>query len=223
MNEHQNEQPIVFFVDDEKDVRLAIAKIMKSVQLEVILYSSAGEFLDQFQPKHPSCILLDQRLPEMTGFEIYKNLKTKNIFIPVIIRTAYPDVALIKQALQEGIFDFIQKSESNSILIDCVQKAIKYDKKSYEEEKKREEIRKRLQTLTPREYEVMMFMAIGKDRKEIAAKLDNVSEKTIDNHRNRVLNKMKVHSLVELVHLLSFCGLIPSSKEIVLLESEKEC
>jgi FixJ family two-component response regulator len=215
MNNHQNEQPIIFFVDDEKRMQFYIAKIMRTVKLDVVFYNNAQEFLDNFQPKHPSCILLDQRLPEMTGFEVYKYLKEKNIFIPVIILTAHADVALTRQALQDGVFGFIEKGESKFVLVDCIQRAIKRDKELYEEEEKREEIRKRLNTLTEREYEVMMLMAMGKDRKEIAIKLDEISQKTVDNHRNKVLNKMKAQSPVDLVHLLYFCGVIPPPKEII--------
>lgn len=215
MNDHQNEQPIIFFVDDEKKMQFYIAKIMRTVQLDVVLYNNAREFLDNFQPKHPSCILLDQRLPEMTGFELYKHLREKNIFIPVIILTAYADVALTRRALQEGVFDFIEKGEPKSIIVNCVQRAIQYDKEFCQEEKKREEIRERLRTLTPREYEVMMSVAIGKGSDKIAQELAHVCRKTVDNHRNKMLSKMRVDSPVELVHLLSFCGLIPSSKEII--------
>jgi FixJ family two-component response regulator len=215
MNDHQNSQPTVFMVDDDNEMHFYIRRVMKSIHLEVDSYTSPQEFLDKIQPNQSGCLLLDLRMPEMTGLELYERLKERKIQLPVIMFTSYGDVAAARQAMKSGVFDFLEKPFSKNFLIERVQQAIREDAHRREEQGKRQEILERLATLTPREHEVMMKLVQGKTSKMIARELDIGSAKTVDNHKTKIMLKMQVHSVVELVHLASFCGLLPPAIELI--------
>lgn len=214
MNAITTYQPIVFIVDDNKQIHVYITKLMDSIHLNVISYYCAKDFLENFQPNQPGCLLLDLRMPDMSGLELYERMRTQDICLPVIMLTSYGDVATVKRAFIGKIFDFIEKPFSQQYLLEQVQKAIKQDTICREEKQKRQKLQARLDTLTLKEREVMMKLVQGKSIKAIAYEL-SITHKTVDNHKASIMKKMQVHNLVELVHIASFCNLLPPPYNLI--------
>jgi two-component system response regulator FixJ len=214
MNAINLPQPIVFIVDDNKQIHVYISKLMQSINLRVISYYCAKDFLENFQPSQPGCLLLDLRMPDMSGLELYEWMRIQDICLPVIMLTSYGDVATVKRALMGNIFDFIEKPFSQQYLLEQVQKAIKHDAVCRREKHKRQELQALLATLTPKEHEVLMKLVQGKPLKAIAGDL-NIAYKTVDNHKTNIMRKMQVHNLVELVHIASFCRLLPPPYDLL--------
>ena len=214
MNAINTLQPIVFVVDDNRQIHVYINRLMQSIDLNVISYYCAKDFLENFQPNQPGCLLLDLRMPDMSGLELYEWMKIQDICLPVIMLTSYGDIATVKRALIGKIFDFIEKPFPQQYLLEQVQKAIKQDANCRQEKHKRQELQALLATLTPKEHEVMMKLVQGKPLKVIADDL-NIAYKTVDNHKTNIMRKMQVHNLVELVHIASFCHLLPPPYDLL--------
>lgn len=214
MNAIITRQPIVFIVDDNKQIHVYITKLMESIHLNVISYYCAKDFLENFQQNQPGCLLLDLRMPDMSGLELYEWMRIQDICLPVIMLTSYGDVATVKRAFIGKIFDFIEKPFSQQYLLEQVQKAIKQDAICRQEKQKRQELQARLDTLTLKEREVMMKLVQGKSIKVIAYEL-NITHKTVDNHKTSIMRKMQVHNLVELVHIALFCNLLPPPYNLI--------
>ena len=187
---------------------------MQSIHLKVISYYCAKDFLENFQPNQPGCLLLDLRMPDMSGLELYEWMRIRDLCLPVIMLTSYGDVATVKRAFVGKIFDFIEKPFPQQYLLEQVQKAIKQDATCRQEKHKRQELQALLATLTPKEHEVMMKLVQGKPLKAIAYDL-NIAYKTVDNHKTNIMRKMQVHNLVELVHIASFCNLLPHPYDLL--------
>ena len=214
MNAIITRQPIVFIVDDNKQIHVYITKLMESIHLNVISYYCAKDFLENFQQNQPGCLLLDLRMPDMSGLELYEWMRIQDICLPVIMLTSYGDVATVKRAIMGKIFDFIEKPFSQQYLLEQVQKAIKHDADCRREKHKRQELQALLAKLTPKEHEVLMKLVQGKPLKAIAGDL-NIAYKTVDNHKTNIMRKMQVHNLVELVHIASFCRLLPPPYDLL--------
>lgn len=214
MNAINTLQPIVFIVDDNKHIHVYINRLMQSIDLKVISYYSAKDFLENFQPNQPGCLLLDLRMPDMSGLELYEWMRKQDTCLPVIILTSYGDIATAKRAFVGNIFDFIEKPFQQQYLIEQVQKAIKQDDLCRQEQHKRQRLQALLATLTPKEREIMMKLVQGKPLKAIAHEL-NITYKTVDNHKTSIMRKMQVHNLVELVHIASFCNLLPPPYDLL--------
>ncbi|HKU89459.1 MAG TPA: response regulator transcription factor [Steroidobacteraceae bacterium] len=193
--------PKVMVVDDDSGVRNAMRILLKSVGLESVLYSSAQEFLAAYQPSQSGCLLLDIRMPGMSGLELQQQLNLRGAVIPVIFMTGHGDVPMAVEAMQHGAFDFLQKPFRDQDLLDRIQKAIAKDAQSRASLGEHERIRARLETLTAREREVLDLMIQGKQNKAIAQDLD-VSPRTIEIHRARVMEKMEAQSVAELVRMM---------------------
>jgi FixJ family two-component response regulator len=193
--------PKVMVVDDDSGVRNAMRILLKSVGLESVLYSSAQEFLAAYQPSLSGCLLLDIRMPGMSGLELQQQLNLRGAVIPVIFMTGHGDVPMAVEAMQHGAFDFLQKPFRDQDLLDRIQKAIAKDAQSRASLGEHERIRARLETLTAREREVLDLMIQGKQNKAIAQDLD-VSPRTIEIHRARVMEKMEAQSVAELVRMM---------------------
>jgi two-component system response regulator FixJ len=194
-------KPSIMVVDDDSGVRNAMRILLKSVGLESVLYSSAQEFLAAYQPSQPGCLLLDIRMPGMSGLELQQQLNLRGAVIPVIFMTGHGDVPMAVEAMQHGAFDFLQKPFRDQDLLDRIQKAIAKDAQSRASLGEHERIRTHLETLTAREREVMDLMIQGKQNKAIAQDL-GVSPRTIEIHRARVMEKMEAHSVAELVRMM---------------------
>lgn len=199
--ENVKKSATVFVVDDDLQVRKSLQLLMWSIPLNVKVYASAQEFLADYDPQQMGCLVLDIRMPGMSGLELQKKLTARHIDIPIIMITAHGEVATAVQALKAGALDFVQKPYSPQILLDRVQQAIKQDIHRREAEREHACIAVRLASLTPREKQVLKLLVGGQTTKEIAVNLQ-VSPKTVDFHRWHVLEKMEANSLVELGRLV---------------------
>jgi two-component system, LuxR family, response regulator FixJ len=191
----------VMVVDDDAGVRNAMRLLLKSVGLESTLYASAQEFLAAYQPSQPGCLVLDIRMPGMSGLELQQQLNLRGAVIPVIFMTGHGDIPMAVEAMQHGAFDFLQKPFRDQDLLDRIQRAIAKDAELRQSLGETERIRTHLDSLTPREREVLDLMTKGKQNKAIAQDL-GVSPRTIEIHRARVMEKMGAQSVAELVHMM---------------------
>ncbi len=192
---------VVMVVDDDAGVRNAMRILLKSVGLESMLFASAPEFLDGYQPTQPGCLVLDIRMPGMSGLELQQQLNLRGAVIPVIFMTGHGDIPMAVEAMQHGAFDFLQKPFRDQDLLDRIQKAIAKDAELRASLGEHERIRSHLESLTPREREVLDLMTLGKQNKSIAQDL-GVSPRTVEIHRARVMEKMNAHSVAELVRMM---------------------
>ena len=193
--------PVVFIVDDDEAVRSSLRLLLKSVGLVPSALASAREFLDKYDPAQPGCLVLDVRMPEMSGLELQEQLNLKGAVLPVIFITGHGDVPMAVEAMQAGAFDFLQKPFRDQDLIDRIQRALDKDRTNRAALDERTLIRERLQSLTPREREVLAMVTSGKANKIMAADL-GVSQRTIEIHRARVMEKMSAASLAQLVRMV---------------------
>jgi two-component system, LuxR family, response regulator FixJ len=193
--------PVVMVVDDDSGVRNAMRILLKSVGIEATLYASAQEFLASYQPSQPGCLVLDIRMPGMSGLELQQQLNLRGAVIPVIFMTGHGDIPMAVEAMQHGAFDFLQKPFRDQDLLDRIQRAIARDAELRQSLGEHSRIKAHLETLTPREREVLDLMTQGKQNKSIAQDL-GVSPRTIEIHRARVMEKMNAQSVAELVRMM---------------------
>ena len=193
-------EPTVFIVDDDPSVLKGLSRLMKSVKLKVEAYSSAQEFLDSYNPVQPGCLLIDMRMPGISGLELQEILQSRNILIPTIIITGYGEVTDAVQAMKKGAIDFIEKPFNGQYLLDQVHKAIAEDAQIRKKQAQQQVVSASLALLTPREREVMDLVITGKANKVIALEL-GLSMKTVEFNRAHMMKKMKVDSVAELVDL----------------------
>jgi two-component system, LuxR family, response regulator FixJ len=193
--------PTVFIVDDDEAVRSSLRLLIKSLGLTPTVLGSAREFLDKYDPAQPGCLVLDVRMPEMSGLELQEQLNRQGAVIPVIFITGHGDVSMAVEAMQAGAFDFLQKPFRDQDLIDRIQRALQKDRANRAVLDERSVIRQRLDSLTPREREVLDLVASGKPNKIMAADL-GVSQRTVEIHRARVMEKMGAASLAQLVRMV---------------------
>jgi FixJ family two-component response regulator len=190
--------PIIFVVDDDAAVRHSTEMLIRSMGLRAESFASAAEFLEDFDPQQPGCLILDIRMPGMSGLELQGHLNELNASIPVIFVTGHGDVPMAVKAMKAGAVDFIQKPFRDQELIDRVHAALDEDKQKRRLEAERARIEARLEALTTRETEVMGLVVEGKPNKEIAFDL-GLSPRTVEIHRARVMSKMEAASLPDLV------------------------
>ena len=193
--------PTVMVVDDDAGVRNAMRALLKSVGLDSALFASAQEFLTGYQPTQPGCLLLDIRMPGMSGLELQQHLNLRGAVIPVIFMTGHGDIPMAVEAMQHGAFDFLQKPFRDQDLLDRIQRAIVRDDELRKSLGEHSRIKTHLDSLTPREREVLDLMTQGKQNKVIGQDL-GVSPRTIEIHRARVMEKMGAHSVAELVRMM---------------------
>lgn len=191
----------VFVVDDDEGVRNSLRFLLKSVGLTTVALASANEFLQAYKPSQPGCLVLDVRMPGMSGLELQQQLNLRGAVIPVIFITGHGDVPMAVEAMQQGAFDFLQKPFRDQDLIDRIQRALERDSRSRAALAQHVKIRERLESLTPREREVMVLMTRGKANKVMAAEL-GVSQRTVEIHRARVMEKSGAASLAQLVRMV---------------------
>jgi len=191
----------IFVVDDDDAVRTSLRLLLKSVGLPVETFSSAQEFLDAFDAERAGCLVLDIRMPGMSGLDLQQKLNEMHAIIPIVFITGHGDVPMAVEAMQHGAIDFIQKPFRDQELIDRINQARETDQKNREGLGERDAIIKRMGHLTPREREVLNLVTKGKANKVIAFDL-SVSQRTVEIHRARVMEKMGASSLAHLVRMV---------------------
>lgn len=193
--------PTVFVVDDDAAIRESLGFLMRSCGHEVETFDSGQAFLDRFSDDRPGCLILDVRMPGITGLELQRMLREKGWGIPIIIITGHGDVPIAVRALKQGAMEFLEKPFSRQLLLERVQAAVERDAQQRERAAVKAANAHRLSRLTRRELEVLDLVVAGKASKEIAVCL-GISKKTVDVHRSRILGKLKVESLPELVGMV---------------------
>jgi len=192
--------PIVFVVDDDPDVLKGLARLLRSAGLEVAAFSSPHAFLELHDSSAPGCLVLDLAMPGLNGLELQGALKAKGSAIPIVFLTGRGDIPMSVQAMKGGALDFLTKPVNDEDLLRAITAALEKDRIGRESRSELDEIQQRLSALTPREREVLTHVVSGQLNKQIANDLGTV-EKTIKVHRARVMEKMKVNSVAELVRL----------------------
>ena len=200
-----DEEPTVFVVDDDPGVGDSISLLLRSVGLPAKIFLSANEFLEEYDPEKPGCLVLDVRMPGMSGLDLQIRLQEMESILPIIFVTAHGDVPMAVNAVKAGAVDFIQKPFRDQELLDKIQEALEVDARIRAERTNLAKIRSRLESLTPRETEVMGLVVAGKPNKNIARAL-GISQRTVEIHRARVMEKMKVRSLSMLVQMVMKTG-----------------
>jgi two-component system response regulator FixJ len=192
--------PVVYVVDDDPAMRSSLRWLIESVGLEVRTSASAQEFLSTYQPNDPGCLVLDVRMPGMSGLDLQNVLTERKIEIPILIITGYAEVPLAVRAMKAGAFDFIEKPFSDQTLLDRIRAAVTQDEVARQRRMIRSEVEARLRLLTGREQDVLNGVVAGKSNKVIAAEL-RLSTKTVEVHRAHVMEKLKASSLADLIRL----------------------
>ena len=190
----------VFVVDDDEAVRASLKLLLKTLGLPAQTYASAQEFLATFDARRGGCLVLDIRMPGMSGLELQEELNARGAILPIIFITGHGDVPMAVEAMQRGAMDFLQKPFRDQDLLDRISEALAKDRAGRELLGNRERIRARVAGLTPREREVMALVTQGKANKVIAADLD-LSQRTVEIHRAHVMEKMGANSLAHLVRM----------------------
>jgi FixJ family two-component response regulator len=197
---------VVFVVDDDAAVREAIESLLRSVDLQVVTFGSASEFLRSKLPDVPGCLVLDVRLPGLSGLDFQTELAKAGIQIPIIFITGYGDIPMTVRAMKAGAVEFLTKPFREQDMLDAVQVALGKDRDRREQDKKTSELRRLFDSLTSREQEVMGFVTAGLMNKQIAAEI-GVSEITVKVHRGNVMRKMGARSLADLVRIADTLGI----------------
>jgi len=190
----------VFVVDDDKAVRTSLAMLIRSVGIPVEVFATAQDFLRDYDICRPGCLVLDIRMPGMSGLELQRHLKERGVNIPIIVITGHGDVPIAVRAMKDGAMEFLEKPFSKQLLLEHIRTALQQSARSFREAAEQSDIMARIDGLTQREREVMNLVVTGLASKQIAAEL-GISKKTVDVHRARVMQKMEVDSLPELVEL----------------------
>jgi two-component system, LuxR family, response regulator FixJ len=194
-------QPTVFVVDDDSGVRASIRILLKSVGIDTAIFASAKDFLAAYDPSQPGCLVLDVRMPGMSGMELQLELNRLGAVIPVVFITGHGDVPMAVEVMQQGAFDFLEKPFRDQDLIHRIQRALERDAAHRATLRQTEAIKTRLGSLTPRESEVLNLLADGKQNKVMAAEL-GLSQRTVEIHRANVMDKMQARSVAQLVRML---------------------
>jgi FixJ family two-component response regulator len=198
--------PIVFVVDDDSSMREALTDLITSVGLLVEAFKSAREFLEHRRPDAPACLVLDVRLPDLSGLDLQRELVRTEAPIPIIFITGHGDIPMSVRAIKEGAVEFLAKPFRDQDLLDAIQHALEIDRAARRERSMVAEVRRRYESLTKREREVMKLVVSGLLNKQIAGELGS-SEVTVKMHRGQVMRKMKAQSLVQLVRMAEKIGI----------------
>jgi RNA polymerase sigma factor (sigma-70 family) len=194
-------QPLVFVVDDDPSIRSTLTFLLNSVGLKVESFDSADGFLQRKLPDVPSCLVLDVRLPGLSGLDFQRELAARNIRIPVIFVTGHGDIPMSVLAMKNGAVEFLTKPFRDQDLLDAIRVALERDRGQREEEKELAELRRRFESLTPREREVISMVVAGMLNKNVAVRL-GTAENTVKVHRSRAMEKMHAQSLADLVRMI---------------------
>jgi two-component system response regulator FixJ len=200
MSEENTQDSIVYIVDDDQAIRHAMGLLLKSVGLQHQVFTSADEFLELHSGNNDGCLVLDIRMPGLSGLELQQKLIEMESSLPIIFISGHGDIPMAVEAMQKGAFDFIQKPFRDQELLDRISEALNIARKREAEREQKLDVQERIATLTKREHEVLDLVVTGKPNKIIAHEL-GVSQRTIEIHRARVMEKMRAKSLAELVRM----------------------
>jgi two-component system, LuxR family, response regulator FixJ len=198
---------LVYLVDDDYSVRDSLSLLIETTGQNVMCFDSAYAFLDNYDPEQAGCLILDVRMPSMTGLELQEEMVKREISIPTIFISGHADVPDSSKAFRGGAVDYMEKPFDSDILLKRVQEAIQQDLDTRLHKAEQRKLKKRLGLLTPRELEVMVLIVKGKSSKEIGKKLE-ISNRTIDVHRAKLMDKMQAEDVAELTVMAMLCGLI---------------
>jgi FixJ family two-component response regulator len=193
-------EPIVFIIDDEALIRDGIRSLIKSIGVRAETYASASDFMLAKRPDAPSCLILDVRMPGLSGLDFQRELTTSGIYIPIIFITGHGDIPMTVRAMKEGAVEFLTKPVRGQDLVDAVQKALANDREHRKDRAELASIRVRFDLLTPRERQVLHLVVAGLLNKQIADEL-GMSELTVKTHRAHVMEKTQAQSLAQLVRM----------------------
>lgn len=193
-------KPVIYLVDDDEGMRRALSVLMTTVGYNAVAFARPGEFLAKFDPDQHGCLVLDVRMPEMSGLEVQQQLNRSGALVPVILITGHGDIPMAVQAMKDGAFDFLQKPFRDQELLDRINAALKQDAENRAMVEQQADLRRRAESLTPRELEVMNLVVDGKANKVIAIDL-GLSERTVEIHRANVMEKMGARSVAHLVKM----------------------
>jgi FixJ family two-component response regulator len=194
------QEPTVFIVDDDPDMRDSLCWLMTTVGLRVAVYASAAEFLGAFRPRGPGCLVFDVRMPGMSGLDLYENLVARGEGMPVIFITAFADVPMAIRALKSGAVEFVEKPFNRQDLLDRVQRAIYDDVERRRQVADREAIRNQFQRLTAKERQVLELIVQGRPNKAISASLE-ITPRAVEMRRASLMKKLGVRTFAELLRL----------------------
>ena len=204
-----NQNPTVFVVDDDLSLRKALSRLLKSEGYDVETFSSAQEFLHA-DPRceGPACLVLDVKMPGLNGLDLQQELHKREYAIPIVFITGHGDIPMGVKAMKKGAIEFLTKPFDDEVLLGAVEDALKKDMANRSAMNERQSILQRVKLLTPREYEILTYVITGMLNKQIAYDLD-ISEKTVKVHRGRVMEKLGIDSVAELVRLTEKAGIEP--------------
>jgi FixJ family two-component response regulator len=206
MNARAEQQPVVFVIDDDAGLREALSSLFRSVGLQVKTYAAASEFLHSKPPDGPSCMVLDVRLPGLSGLDFQTELAKANIRIPIIFMTGHGDIPMTVRAMKAGAVEFLPKPFRDQDMLDAVQASLELDRDRRKHAADISKLRVAFESLTPREQEIMGLVTTGLMNKQIAGKI-GVGEVTVKLHRGNVMRKMEAKSLAELVRMADALGI----------------
>ena len=200
MTKETKRKPVIYIVDDDDGMRRALTVLMTTVGYQPAAFARPAEFLAKYDPNQASCLVLDVRMPEMSGLEVQQQLNRNGAMLPVILITGHGDIPMAVQAMKDGAFDFLQKPFRDQDLLDRINAALKQDAQNRESVDRLADLRQRSASLTPREREVLEHVVDGKANKVIAIDL-GLSERTVEIHRANVMEKMGARSVAHLVKM----------------------
>jgi FixJ family two-component response regulator len=204
----RSEQAIVFVIDDDRSVRAAIGDLLDAAGLNAQSFASPKEFLQAERPDVPACIVLDVKMPGMNGLQFQRELARLNVELPIIFITGHGDIPMSVQAMKAGAIEFLTKPFSDKDLLDAIRSGLEKDRVRHREAAAVANLRKRFDTLTPREQQIMALVAGGRLNKQIAADL-GLSLITVKVHRGQVMRKLDVKSVSELIRIAERLGVVP--------------
>ena len=206
MNKRDDQQPVVIVIDDDELVREAVSDLLRSIGLQTKLFASVSEFLKWKLPDSPSCLVLDVRLPGVSGLDFQSELNKRSVQIPIVFMTAHGDIPMSVRAIKGGAVDFLAKPFRDQDMLDAVQSGLAQDRARRKLARVTVQLRSAFDSLTPREQEIMKLVTAGMMNKQIAGEI-GVSEVTVKFHRGNVMRKMGTTSLAELVRMADALGL----------------
>ena len=201
------ENAIVFVVDDDDQVRKAVMTLVSAMGVQTAGYASAEEFLEAYEGQRPACLVTDVRMLGMSGLELQEQLNQKGISLSVVVLTAFATTPTTVRAMRNGALTLMEKPCQDDELWDAIRTGLTSDVSNWEQERRRDSIQQRLKSLTPKERQVLQFIVAGDPNKVVARKLD-VSIRTVENHRQKVFQKMGADSLAELVRYSMAAGVL---------------
>ena len=204
-------KPTVFVIDDDDSLRKSLSRLLRSAGYLAETFSSAEEFLGREHFNGIGCLLLDVKMPGLSGMDLQEELGQANCSMPIIFITGHGNIPMGVQAMKRGAVDFLTKPFDDEELLQAVKKAIEKDREAKTERAEVHDLRRRIELLTPREKEILRYVITGMLNKQIALKLD-IAEKTVKIHRGRIMEKLRVDSVAELVRLADKAGIKPAMK-----------